>query len=477
MKLGDKSTIARILDEGKNHNQVMDTITHLSTKIGPRLTGSTNVDTANKWALEQFKSWGLSAELWQWGEVPVRFDRGPSTAKVGTMRDNGEFRSQHDMEFTTLAWTAGTDGPVRGQVLKVPETDEQFDKIQDKIHGAWMLIKATPQGGRRGVGGFAGGMTARQKFFADMRKKAGASETSAAESRPELKSEAAPATSPPTEGIAGYWEGTAAGGPVAEPGTPFSIEVKNTDGKLSGTMTYADYGFSGPMKNPKWDESANSFTYSWDSPVGTATYTFKLDGQKVTGESKLPQEIGGGILALSGKRGTPQRAKPSEESTSIEERVFALGPAGYVSSSSDERVRTGGLADWRKLSADTLPKDCEIMVRSSDYDYMNSRLADGNKVEVEINAANKFTPGPFPLYDTIADIKGTQWPEEVVIISAHLDSWNGPGSMGTTDNAPAHRSLSRPPESSPPPTPSPSARSASSSGPARNKASLAVLPT
>ncbi|MEO1584475.1 MAG: M20/M25/M40 family metallo-hydrolase, partial [Planctomycetota bacterium] len=29
---------------------------------------------------------------------------------------------------------------------------------------------------------------------------------------------------------------------------------------------------------------------------------------------------------------------------------------------------------------------------------------------------------------------GTERPEEVVIVSAHLDSWNGPGSQGTLDN-------------------------------------------
>ncbi|CAN0578328.1 unnamed protein product, partial [Laminaria digitata] len=29
---------------------------------------------------------------------------------------------------------------------------------------------------------------------------------------------------------------------------------------------------------------------------------------------------------------------------------------------------------------------------------------------------------------------GTEFPDEVIVISGHMDSWNGPGSMGTTDN-------------------------------------------
>ncbi|VAX39154.1 hypothetical protein MNBD_PLANCTO03-2411, partial [hydrothermal vent metagenome] len=41
---------------------------------------------------------------------------------------------------------------------------------------------------------------------------------------------------------------------------------------------------------------------------------------------------------------------------------------------------------------------------------------------------------PIPVYNTIAEIPGTEWPDEVVIVSAHLDSWDGPGSQGVTDN-------------------------------------------
>src|SRR5690606_17780882 len=89
---------------------------------------------------------------------------------------------------------------------------------------------------------------------------------------------------------------------------------------------------------------------------------------------------------------------------------------------------------WRNLNFDRLPKDVEIQVRQSDYDYMNSRLADGMKIEVEVDLQHTFTNGPIPVYNTIAEIPGTVWPDEVVIVSAHLDSWDGPGSQGTTDN-------------------------------------------
>src|SRR5262249_36794011 len=89
---------------------------------------------------------------------------------------------------------------------------------------------------------------------------------------------------------------------------------------------------------------------------------------------------------------------------------------------------------WRSLRMESLPQDLEVVVRHSDYDCMNSRLADGQRVDAEFDLKNSFVKGPIPVYDTIAEIKGTTWPDEVVIISAHADSWNGPGSQGCTDN-------------------------------------------
>ena len=65
---------------------------------------------------------------------------------------------------------------------------------------------------------------------------------------------------------------------------------------------------------------------------------------------------------------------------------------------------------------------------------MNSHLTDDSPIETEFDLQHKFTKGPIPVYDTIAEIKGSELPDDVIIVSGHLDSWNGPGSQGTTDN-------------------------------------------
>jgi hypothetical protein len=52
------------------------------------------------------------------------------------------------------------------------------------------------------------------------------------------------------------------------------------------------------------------------------------------------------------------------------------------------------------------------------------------RVEIEIN--NKFVPGPIAVYNTVGEIRGSEKPDELVIVGAHLDSWDL--GQGTTDN-------------------------------------------
>lgn len=130
--------------------------------------------------------------------------------------------------------------------------------------------------------------------------------------------------------------------------------------------------------------------------------------------------------------------KKNEESMTIPERLAVAGVAGFISASRDERVWTGQLNGWRELTLDTVPKSIEVVVRRGDYDFINSRLYDKEPIELEFNLDHKLFTGPdgakLPTYNVIAEIPGTTWPDQCVILSAHMDSWDGPGSQGCTDN-------------------------------------------
>ncbi len=60
------------------------------------------------------------------------------------------------------------------------------------------------------------------------------------------------------------------------------------------------------------------------------------------------------------------------------------------------------------------------------------RMLKHGKVEVEIEMSNSFSDKAVDVYNTVAEIRGSEKPDEVVLLGAHLDSWDL--GTGTTDN-------------------------------------------
>ena len=66
-----------------------------------------------------------------------------------------------------------------------------------------------------------------------------------------------------------------------------------------------------------------------------------------------------------------------------------------------------------------------------DYTMLYRMVENGVTPKVKIIATSK-EHGDVPTFNTIAEIKGVEKPDEYVILSAHFDSWDG--GQGTTDN-------------------------------------------
>jgi Zn-dependent M28 family amino/carboxypeptidase len=53
-----------------------------------------------------------------------------------------------------------------------------------------------------------------------------------------------------------------------------------------------------------------------------------------------------------------------------------------------------------------------------------------SRTRIEIEVSNKFVPGPVNIYNTVGEIRGSEKPDEVVVVGAHLDSWDlGQGAL------------------------------------------------
>jgi carboxypeptidase Q len=70
-------------------------------------------------------------------------------------------------------------------------------------------------------------------------------------------------------------------------------------------------------------------------------------------------------------------------------------------------------------------------VTSEDFSLI-WRLMQRGPVRVELDIANTFTEGPMDVYNTVAEIRGSEKPDEFVVLGAHLDSWDL--GTGATDN-------------------------------------------
>jgi membrane-associated protease RseP (regulator of RpoE activity) len=73
-----------------------------------------------------------------------------------------------------------------------------------------------------------------------------------------------------------------------------------------------------------------------------------------------------------------------------------------------------------------------INLLAAEHKEIVEDLNAGKEVRLEFDVRNWFVKGPIPLQNVIAEIPGTEKPDEVVIVGGHLDSWDG--ATGATDN-------------------------------------------
>ena len=103
--------------------------------------------------------------------------------------------------------------------------------------------------------------------------------------------------------------------------------------------------------------------------------------------------------------------------------------AGIVRPTRTDLVVTSGNYH---VSWDKLPTTPQINMVRKEYNDIVAQLKDGKDVQLEFDIRNHFRKGPIKLYNVIADIPGTEFPDEYVIVGGHIDSWDG--ATGATDN-------------------------------------------
>jgi carboxypeptidase Q len=106
----------------------------------------------------------------------------------------------------------------------------------------------------------------------------------------------------------------------------------------------------------------------------------------------------------------------------------ALEKAGAVGIVASNWSRAFGV---NKIFSANTKKIPTVDLSLEDYGLLYRLYESGQKPKISVRADSK-EKGIVPTFNTLAEIKGTEKPDEYVMLSAHFDSWDG--ATGATDN-------------------------------------------
>jgi len=106
-------------------------------------------------------------------------------------------------------------------------------------------------------------------------------------------------------------------------------------------------------------------------------------------------------------------------------RMEKAGIAGMITSRPKDAWGTIEIFETYNVKAPAIALSCE------DYGLVFRLTDSGAKPRITMNLDAELK-GEQPVYNTVAMIRGSEKPDEYIVLSAHLDSWDG--SSGATDN-------------------------------------------
>jgi len=124
----------QIADEVKAHSELIKDLEYLTTQIGPRLTGSSQMQRASEWTLKRFQDYGIDAHL-ETATIDHAWTRGVETAAITSP-------IQRSIGIHGFGWSKATVGDVSGNVvaLEISELSE-FSKYRGKLKGMVVLTR------------------------------------------------------------------------------------------------------------------------------------------------------------------------------------------------------------------------------------------------------------------------------------------------------------------------------------------------
>jgi hypothetical protein len=122
----------------------------------------------------------------------------------------------------------------------------------------------------------------------------------------------------------------------------------------------------------------------------------------------------------------PANTPPRDVARVGQLRLDSAGVAGIVTS-----LWSGG---WgvNKIFGANATRVPTVDLSCEDYGLVHRLAEHAQGPRVRLTAESRATSAEVPMFDVVAELRGTELPDEYVLLSAHLDSWHG--ATGATDN-------------------------------------------
>ena len=126
-----EDTDQKIAAEIKAHSELVKNLEYLTTNIGPRLTGSKNMQAASDWTLKRFRDYGIDAHLESF-TIPHGYARGIDSAAITSP-------VQHIVPIHAGGWSKPTSGEMTGKVVVI-DSDADPSTWKGKLKGAIVMM-------------------------------------------------------------------------------------------------------------------------------------------------------------------------------------------------------------------------------------------------------------------------------------------------------------------------------------------------
>jgi carboxypeptidase Q len=187
-----------------------------------------------------------------------------------------------------------------------------------------------------------------------------------------------------------------------------------THGPLAGDVVYMDARTQSDFDR----RFAGKLRGAWVM-VGPAYAVLNPDGPRTAADSARADSI---RRAVAARTPDEQRFTPARFQVLVRE-----GIAGIIRDGAKEF----GLLTMSGSPSAISPYP-QIVVSNETYSQFQRLALRGEPVRIEADVSNSFTKEPLQQYNTVAELRGSDKPGEVVLVGAHLDSWDL--ATGGTDN-------------------------------------------